>query len=372
MKKRVLSILFAFCLLLCLMPTAAFAEDSEDVAVCKVCEKSDYLIEAGFVMNYSDRHEGHHQKYLCYNHPVGIACIGEKLYPHTFENEKCTGCGYTCEHSYENGVCKSCGKVCAHNSYSWRVENGEYWEECSGCGMIRTAKQTLPDLKLNAPDKVCRNQDYVFTFILPDGCTEPGYSWEFSKKGDGAEATPVDGVCTVTVKSEYYVDSENTFKITAGAFIGGVYFSESKTVTIVDGHEGGTATCTDPAVCEICGQSYGDVDPGNHDLVHHEAKAATKESEGNIEYWYCNDCEKYFADKDGKKEIAQADTVIGKLPAAPASDQKKDQNATGQKKDHNAETGDSSDPALWFAMMLLSGGAAAGVTIARKKRSFEK
>ena len=36
-------------------------------------------------------------------------------------------------------------------------------------------------------------------------------------------------------------------------------------------------------------------------------------TEGNIEYWYCDGCEKYFSDEAGTKEIALADTVIPKL-----------------------------------------------------------
>ena len=40
-------------------------------------------------------------------------------------------------------------------------------------------------------------------------------------------------------------------------------------------HTGGKATCTEKAKCTVCGQPYGDVDPNNHDLINHEAKAPT-------------------------------------------------------------------------------------------------
>ena len=80
-------------------------------------------------------------------------------------------------------------------------------------------------------------------------------------------------------------------------------------------HSGGKATCTQNAVCEICKASYGSLDPNNHtDLKHIDAKAATAAEEGNIAYWYCDGCKKYFSDKDGTKEIAKADTVTPKLP----------------------------------------------------------
>ena len=76
---------------------------------------------------------------------------------------------------------------------------------------------------------------------------------------------------------------------------------------------GGTATCTAKAVCTVCGAEYGELDAKNHaDLKHVPAKAATRTAEGNIEYWHCEACEKYFSDADAKNEITQAQTVIPK------------------------------------------------------------
>ena len=54
-------------------------------------------------------------------------------------------------------------------------------------------------------------------------------------------------------------------------------------------HTGGTATCVKKAVCEDCGEAYGEVDGGNHEaLVRVPAKAAAEDAEGNSEYWYCS------------------------------------------------------------------------------------
>lgn len=122
-------------------------------------------------------------------------------------------------------------------------------------------------------------------------------------------------------------------------------------VTVNDGHTGGTATCTERAVCEVCGKAYGEPDPKNHtDLQHIPAKAATKTAEGNIEYWYCEDCGKYFADAAATKEIKQADTVTAKLSGAAKSPQ------TG---------GDSGV----LTVLLLSGGAFICLVSRRKKRT---
>ena len=119
---------------------------------------------------------------------------------------------------------------------------------------------------------------------------------------------------------------------------------------VITNHAGGKETCRDKAVCEACGKSYGELDPNNHtDLKHFPAKAATEDSEGNIEYWYCSGCNKYYRGKDGTKEIAKADTVTAKLPKSPT-------------------TGDTSNLMLWIALLFISGGAVIGTTVTEKKK----
>ena len=114
---------------------------------------------------------------------------------------------------------------------------------------------------------------------------------------------------------------------------------------------GGKATCTEKAVCEVCGKAYGELDPKNHtDLKHIPAKAATKTAGGNIEYWYCEDCDKYFADAAATKEIKQADTVTAKLSGTAKSPQ----------------TGGNSGV---VTVLLLSGGAFICLVSRRKKRT---
>ena len=113
---------------------------------------------------------------------------------------------------------------------------------------------------------------------------------------------------------------------------------------------GGKATCKDKAVCEVCGKACGEPDPKNHtDLKHIPAKAATEDSEGNTEYWYCSGCNQYYSDKYGTKEIAKADTVTAKLPKSPP-------------------TGDNSSLMLWIALLLASGGAVIGTAVVSKKK----
>ena len=117
---------------------------------------------------------------------------------------------------------------------------------------------------------------------------------------------------------------------------------------------GGKADCTEKAVCKVCGKAYGKLNANNHtSLKHIDAKAATKTAEGNIEYWYCEDCGKYYADADATKEIQKVDTVTAKLSDASRSPQ----------------TGDHSHLMLWIALLCISGGAVIGKAVTEKKKT---
>ena len=160
---------------------------------------------------------------------------------------------------------------------------------------------------------------------------------------------------------------------------------------------GGKATCKAKAVCEICKESYGSLDPNSHtDLKHIDAKAATVAAEGNIAYWYCGGCGKYFADAAATKEITRADTVTAKLPqpttpptatptasptaqptTAPQAAEQPRRTAqptvqptaapTVQPVSTIPATGDTSSPILWAALLLCSG-AGLAVTAYKKNR----
>ena len=165
-------------------------------------------------------------------------------------------------------------------------------------------------------------------------------------------------VDTVTVNgTEVTLDKNNSFTLSPADGEQRIIVTDragntaEMTVTVNDGHTGGKATCTERAVCKVCGKAYGELDPKNHtDLEHIPAKAATKTAGGNIEYWSCEDCDKYFADAAATKEIKQADTVTAKLSGAAKSPQ------TG---------GDSGV----VTVLLLSGGAFICLVSRRKKRT---
>lgn len=165
-------------------------------------------------------------------------------------------------------------------------------------------------------------------------------------------------VDTVTVNgTEVTLDKNNSFTLSPADGEQRIIVTDragntaEMTVTVNDGHTGGKATCTERAVCEVCGKAFGDLDENHHaNLKHIDAKAATKTAGGNIEYWYCEDCGKYFADAAATKEIKRADTVTAKLSGAAKSPQ------TG---------GDSGV----VTVLLLSGGAFICLVSRRKKRT---
>ena len=92
--------------------------------------------------------------------------------------------------------------------------------------------------------------------------------------------------------------------------------------------------------CDAKGKSF--VIP-KINLTHVDAKAATAESAGNIEYWHCEKCGKYYSDAKAAHEITLEQTVIEKLPGKEAIN-------------NLPKTGDDSRVALWLLLLAVSGG----------------
>lgn len=93
---------------------------------------------------------------------------------------------------------------------------------------------------------------------------------------------------------------------------GEVYGTVVKNGTVVCNHHfGGAADCQNQAQCALCGTGYGAL--AAHKAVKTEAKAPTCTEDGNIAYWYCSVCGKYFSDEACSQEITQEQTVV---PAA--------------------------------------------------------
>ena len=206
----------------------------------------------------------------------------------------------------------------------------------------------------------CEAQTVTITEKYVDTVTVNGTAVELDESGSFTLA-PADSEQKITVTDKAGNAAEMTVTVNDGHTFGEWTSNGDGTHTrkcTVDGCNGvetkdcsgGTATCTERAVCKVCGKTYGEPDPKNHtDLKHNEAMAATEDAEGNIEHWYCSGCGKYYSDKDGTKEIKKADTVTTKLPKSP-------------------QTGDTSNLMLWIALLFISGGAAIGTTVVSKKK----
>ena len=129
--------------------------------------------------------------------------------------------------------------------------------------------------------------------------------------------------------------------------------------------------------CSVCGKLYSDANGTQeitaadtviakmaHKLNKVEAKAATAESEGNIEYYTCADCGKLFADAEGKKELSAADVVIAKL----SGEDKPNPSDPGSNGDKSPTTGERFYPIALAAAAALAAVAALIAALVKKKK----
>ena len=255
--------------------------------------------------------------------------------------------------------------------------NGEYIvyamlvDESMNITYLRSDRITLDNIRpviggIENGKTYCEAQTVTIDEKYIDTVTVNGTKVTLNENG-GFTLSPADGEQKIVVTDKAGNTAEMTVTVNDGhtygewASNGDGTHSRECTVDGCNGLEtkdcsGGKATCTEKAVCEYCGKAYGNPDSNNHtDLKHIDAKAATKTAEGNIEYWYCGGCDKYYSDKDGVNEIKKADTVTAKLPGDTKS----------------PRTGNASDLALWISLLLVSGGVT-GVTAALRKKKKHK
>ena len=255
--------------------------------------------------------------------------------------------------------------------------NGEYIvyamlvDESLNITYLRSDRITLDNIRpviggIENGKTYCESQTVTIDEKYIDTVTVNGTEVMLDENG-GFTLSPADGEQKIIVTDKAGNTAEMTVTVHDGHTFGewtsngdGTH-SRKCTVDGCNGVEtmacsGGNATCAEKAVCEYCGKAYGKTDSNNHtDLKHIDAKAATKTAEGNIEYWYCGGCDKYYSDKDGINEIKKADTVTAKLPGNPKS----------------PRTGNASDLALWISLLLVSGGVT-GVTAGLRKKKKHK
>ncbi len=358
----------------------------------------------------------------------------------------------------QRATCTVCGAeygdALGHDfTTSWTHDDNMHWKQCSRC---------------DEKDDVSPHTWDNGTITTAPTCTKAGEETYSCTKCGATKIEPIPATGH-RWKSEWTSDATHHW-----------YECDNKNCDVTDNagkngyaeHSGGKATCKDQAMCEICGDSYGSLDPNNHtDLKHIDAKAATAAEEGNIAYWYCDGCNKYFSDAAATKEITKAATVTAKLPpkitagdgAAVTQGEKKELTFTSdasfadfvrveldgtalEEKNYTKRegstiitlnrdfvaalsvgehtlaivsqhgtatakftvkakptetatpqptvtpqptptvqpqptvqpvspilrTGDTANPALWFALLIVSGGAAIGITVASRKKKHNK
>ena len=372
-----------------------------------------------------------------------------------FHKAEHSGGTATCTEKAKCAVCGAeYGDALGHDfTTSWTHDDNEHWKQCSRC-----------DIKDDVSPHTWDNG----TITTAPTCTKAGEETYSCTKCGATKIEPIPATGH-SWKSDWTSDATHHWHECANESCDVTDNAEKNGYAE---HSGGKATCTQNAVCEFCKASYGSPDQNNHtDLKHIDAKAATAAEEGNIAYWYCDGCKKYFSDKDGTKEIAKADTVTAKLPpkitagdgAAVTQGEKKELTFTSdasfadfvrveldgtalEEKNYTKRegstiitlnrdfvatlsvgehtlaivsqhgtatakftvkakpaetatpqptvtpqptptvqpqptvqpvspilrTGDTANPALWFALLIVSGGAAIGITVASRKKKHNK
>ncbi len=271
----------------------------------------------------------------------------------------------------EKAACTTCGNkygnVLGHDFTVRQYDNDNHWMKCSRCNATTGSSEHTWDSGKKTTSATCTKageKTYtcnVCNATKAESIQATGHSWKSEWTSDATH--------------HWHECANDNCDVTDNSGKDG--YAE---------HSGGTATCKDKAVCKTCGESYGSLDPNNHaNLKHIDAKAATIAEEGNIEYWYCDACNKYFSDAAATKVITKADTVTAKLtetttpqPTAEPQHTAQPQSTvqpqptvqpTVQPVSPIPSTGDTANPVLWFALLIISGSALAAIVVLRRKSS---
>ena len=395
MNKKILSVVLILCVMLAVMPMTAYAAN---IALCRKCGQiqtvrvtyqyaNDKLHRTALTCTVCDNTWDYWESHMwsgtatCTSGRTCTDCGGsseplghdwgawtqnsdEKTHTrickrdtsHT-ETENCHGGTATCT---AKAVCTVCGgeygEMAAHSfttekaetqylkSAATCTEKAIYYKSCAVCGL--SSEGTADEA----------------TFFSGNALDHNWGAWTSNEDGAHTRTCTVDG-CSAGTQTENCIDANKDHKCDICDYIISECADDNKDHKCdycgkkLTEHTGGKATCKDKAKCEVCGAEYGELDAKNHtNLKHFQATAATKTTEGNIEYWYCEGCGKYYSDKDGTKEIKKADTVTAKL---------KDDSKSPQ-------TGDTSNLALWIALLFVSGGAAIGTTVVSRKKKYNR
>ena len=340
--------------------------------------------------------ETHQKKYDC------CGAYSTNVEAHNWEDGHCSVCGYDCIHTGGNAtctqkaVCDIChieyGEINADNhtgTEEWTQTATEHEKKYDCCGKVTVEKgnHNWKDGTCEVCGYVCVHSGGEANCIKGAVCENCGK--EYTEKNlANHSGNEVWEQTAETHQKKYDCCGADITNVEAHIWKDGV----CKVCNYQCGHTGGNATCVKKALCTICGEEYGTYNMSIHEDLHLvAAKEATMKDEGNIEYWYCNACDRYYIRQDGLVEIEKSQTVIAKLkdttppadvtppaditppadttsPAdiTPATDTDKEAKAEAVK-EQTPGTRDDKRTLAWLLMFVIGG---AGVIVFGKKNKF--
>ena len=394
MNKKILSVVLILCVMLAVMPMTAYAADR---ALCTNCNQ---VQTVRVTSQYADGkwHLRHVTCTVCNKEWDFLASHNWSGTATCTSGRTCTECGGSSEplgHDWgtwtQNSDEKTHTRICKRDTSHTETENchggtatctakavctvcgGEYGEMAAHSFTAEKAEAQYLKSAATCTEKAIYYKSCAVCGLSSEGTADEAtffsgnaldHDWgAWTQNSDEETHTRICKRDTSHTKTENCIDANKDHKCDICDYIISECADDNKDHKCdycgkkLTEHTGGKATCKDKAKCEVCGAEYGELDAKNHtDLKHFPATAATKTTEGNIEYWYCEGCGKYYSDKDGTKEIKKADTVTAKL---------KDDSKSPR-------TGDTSNLALWIALLFVSGGAAIGTTIVSRKKKYNR
>ena len=383
MKKRLFAILLALTLALTLLPTAAFAagEGSADLGTTKT-----HCYKCGTITTF---------KILAYI-PTPIASTNDPRCH--WARAECTNCGEIREFVPEGESAYHCGgtetptcttgKTCEKCGGEYGIL-GHDWGAWQPKGDNKTHTRTCQRDGCDAIDTADCGGDGNATCVTQGKCTSCGQqyygghtfpkTWKWSsdpaverdaeshwlrclhcEEGKAHMSTHSFSQGNMYLKSAATCISPPVYYTNCGT----CYYKGTDTYVYEWGqldpenHDGGTeiknakaATCTEKGYtgdthckgCDVKLSDGTDIPALGHKLTHVAAKRATTFVAGNIEYWYCTVCGKYFRDAAATKEITKEATVTHK-ESAPIQ---------GNKTVESSKTGDAG-VMLYAGMAVLS------------------
>ena len=377
-------------------------------AVCENCGKE-----------YTEKNQANHSGKVVWEqtaetHQKKCDCCGANITneeAHNWEDGHCSVCGYDCIHTGGNATCtqKAVCDICHIEYGEINADNHTGTEELTQtatehekkydcCGKVTVEKGNH-----NWKDGTCEVCGYVCVHSGGEAnCTKGAVcencGKEYTEKNQANHSGNVVWVQTAETHQKKCDCCDKEVSVSeAHDWENGV----CKVCNYQCGHTGGNATCVKKALCTICGEEYGTYNMSIHEDLHLvAAKEATMTDEGNIEYWYCNACDRYYIRQDGLVEIEKSQTVIAKLkdttppadvtppaditppeditppadttsPAdiTPATDTDKEAKAKAVK-EQTPGTGDDKRTLAWLLMFVIGG--AGGIVFGKKNKFTDK